>query len=40
MGYDDWLISDQFTQHLDEMTDEELAALPPVNIDDYVSEMN
>ena len=39
-GYDEWLMTEQFTSHIDEFTDEELANLPPINIDNFVSEMN
>ena len=39
-GYDEWLAADAFTVHMDELSDQELLNLPPVNIDDFVSEMN
>ncbi len=39
-GYDEWLMGDQFMQHIDEVSDQDLLAMPPVDLDNFVSEMN
>ena len=35
-----WAITDSMTDFVEEVTDEKLANMPTINIDDFVSEMN
>lgn len=39
-GYEAWAITDSMTDFIEEVTDEELANMPTINLDDFVSEMN
>ena len=39
-GYDEWAMSDAFQHHVEELSDQDLMSMPPVDIDNFVSEMN
>ena len=39
-GYDEWLLTDHFQTQIEETDIEEVVNMPPVDLDNFVSEMN